>query len=522
MIRRLGELPKAVRDGVLVCSLAGWGVTSAVADPVTGVVLDEDGLPLAGVQAKVVPGGDEATSDGEGRFQVDVKARWPGRIHVGASAEFAVRGGVLYGDIPSGVRTATVEMIDCRGRTLSLVRREGLTAGVRRLAEPGNTFGADGFYTVRIRLDREETVVALLQLDGAVASPLPRRRQASSSPRALGKAAGVVDTLLLTREGYVSAKVIMKDFDSDNAVFFLSKPGGYPRVILGNGTTRALVYLPDESAGYYRGSRFDWSGMVGEVTCGGHTYYEDWLTPHDPVNPEHAVGPAVEFDMETPPGYDEAGVGEEFVKIGVGRLRRGRGDYFFNDEYDIVDAGSWTVTRGVSWIRFQHDIDELRGWDYRYVKLLTVSGKSLAMDQTLRNTGTKACEISTYSHQFTSIDKQRIGPGYSLTYVFTPTLRQGTLDGKARLDGSVVTITSPIEASSALWARFLGFGADIGSNRVVIEHEAGGSVAITGNQPVADCMLYSSRRALCPEFFVECTIGPGAVKRWRTVMEYGE
>lgn len=65
----------------------------------------------------------------------------------------------------------------------------------------------------------------------------------------------------------------------------------YPAVEIGNGAVRALVYLPDAERGYYRGSRFDWSGQVGCLEFKGHTYFGVWFPHYDPLLHDSITGP---------------------------------------------------------------------------------------------------------------------------------------------------------------------------------------------------------------------------------------
>jgi len=37
---------------------------------------------------------------------------------------------------------------------------------------------------------------------------------------------------------------------------------GPPEAWISNGLVRAKLYLPDAGNGYYRGTRFDWSGVI--------------------------------------------------------------------------------------------------------------------------------------------------------------------------------------------------------------------------------------------------------------------
>ncbi len=47
----------------------------------------------------------------------------------------------------------------------------------------------------------------------------------------------------------------------------------FPETEISNGVIHAKVYLPDPEHGYYRGSRFDWAGVIASLICGGHEYF---------------------------------------------------------------------------------------------------------------------------------------------------------------------------------------------------------------------------------------------------------
>src|ERR1700733_1540027 len=55
----------------------------------------------------------------------------------------------------------------------------------------------------------------------------------------------------------------------------------YPQGEVSNGQIRAKLYLPDAKAGFYRSTRFDWSGVISSLEFGGHNYYGPWFTKQD-------------------------------------------------------------------------------------------------------------------------------------------------------------------------------------------------------------------------------------------------
>src|SRR5215469_9538418 len=56
-----------------------------------------------------------------------------------------------------------------------------------------------------------------------------------------------------------------------------------PQVEISNGQLHVKVYPPDASRGFYRGVRFDWSGIIGSLLYKGHDYYEPWFDAEDPA-----------------------------------------------------------------------------------------------------------------------------------------------------------------------------------------------------------------------------------------------
>ena len=93
----------------------------------------------------------------------------------------------------------------------------------------------------------------------------------------------------------------------------------YPEARIANGLLVAKVLLPDAQNGYYRGTRFDWGGAISSLVFKGHDYFGKWFDHYDPKIHDAIMGPVEEFMAV---GYEDAKMGDTFVKIGVGVLRR--------------------------------------------------------------------------------------------------------------------------------------------------------------------------------------------------------
>ena len=55
-----------------------------------------------------------------------------------------------------------------------------------------------------------------------------------------------------------------------------------PHRTITNGLIRTNVYLPDKERGYYRGTRFEWAGAIGDFTYANHSFYNPWFTKMEP------------------------------------------------------------------------------------------------------------------------------------------------------------------------------------------------------------------------------------------------
>src|SRR5262249_41716885 len=81
----------------------------------------------------------------------------------------------------------------------------------------------------------------------------------------------------------------------------------YPASNLNTKQLKAAFYLPDSEKGYYRGTRFDWSGLLSRVDYAGHSFFCEFRElQHDPLNHDDICGTAEEFGMTTLPlGFAE-------------------------------------------------------------------------------------------------------------------------------------------------------------------------------------------------------------------------
>ena len=88
----------------------------------------------------------------------------------------------------------------------------------------------------------------------------------------------------------------------------------FPKASISNGVIRAELMLPDAKKGSYRGTRFDWAGVISSLQFQGHEYFGRWYEHHDPNIHDAITGPVEEFRTnDSGLGYDEAKPGVLFL-----------------------------------------------------------------------------------------------------------------------------------------------------------------------------------------------------------------
>ena len=111
----------------------------------------------------------------------------------------------------------------------------------------------------------------------------------------------------------------------------------FPKAEISNGQIRVKLYLPDAKHGFYRSTRFDWSGVVYTLEYKGHNYYGPWFQKIAPnvqdvdhegqdivstTYTDAVVGPAEEYQTNgTALGFDEAAAAYERLREAV-RMQR--------------------------------------------------------------------------------------------------------------------------------------------------------------------------------------------------------
>jgi hypothetical protein len=288
----------------------------------------------------------------------------------------------------------------------------------------------------------------------------------------------------------------------------------HPQALISNSQLRATVCLPDAQIGFYRGTRFDWSGIVASLEFRDHQYYGAWYTKFAPTVHDFAyegkdilagaqsavTGPAEEFPQ--PQGYDRASVGETFVKVGVGVLRKtDDSPYSCYRDYEMVDAGTWSVRPTARSVEFQQDVADARaGYGYRYRKTLSVSPTrpQLMIEHRLWNTGRRPIECEQYNHNFLTLDHAPVSTDFVLTFPFR--IRAPSAPDIASIRGHQIGFVRTLANQDVASFPIAGFGSDARDYDIGIENrKIGAGLRMTGSRPMTRLALWSIRSVLSIE-----------------------
>ena len=300
----------------------------------------------------------------------------------------------------------------------------------------------------------------------------------------------------------------------------------FPQAEITNGLIKAKLYLPDTEKGYYRATRFDWSGQIPSLEYQGHQYFGEWNTrPYDPKLHDAIMGPVEEFSDVEAPGYAEAPVGGTFLKIGVGFLRKpAEAKYDHFKTYEIVDAGKWSVKRHADRVEFTQKVsDKKTGYGYEYTKVVRlVAGKpQLALEHRLKNTGTKALETDAYDHDFDMLDKQPTGPDVAVKFPFEVKAEREWNPGLVELRGKELDYVKELGKGETAFNSLTGFGSDVKDYDIRVENSrTGAGVRQTADRPLARIVYWSIRPTACPEAYIHLAVAPGKEFTWRIAYDF--
>jgi hypothetical protein len=310
----------------------------------------------------------------------------------------------------------------------------------------------------------------------------------------------------------------------------------HPDAEITNGLIRAKMYIPNRQIGFYRGTRFDWSGVLYSLEANGQKYYGTWFDQTDPkvhdfiyqddkiiAGPCSAItGPVDEF---APVGYEEAKPGDTFLKVGVGALTKPSEDKYDNYHlYEIANPGEWRVTKHPDAMEFVQTLNNLSsGHGYRYQKnvRLTPGKAQLLLQHRLKNIGTRPINTTVYNHNFLVLNHQPPGPGVVISVPFVIRTPHPVDNSRAEIRGREIAYTKTLRGRDVFATSLEGFSDTVDDNGIQIENRlVGAGIRWQTDKPLLREALWSIRTVVAMEPFISISVAPGAEFTWTTVYDY--
>lgn len=317
-------------------------------------------------------------------------------------------------------------------------------------------------------------------------------------------------------------------------------PSTVPRASIANPDVQVVFNLPNPDTGYYRGTRFDWSGVIASLTYRGHQYFGQWFNKYDPHIHDAISGPVEEY-VTIPDnaglGYAAAPVGGTFVKVGVGILRKPKEDrYSFSHHYEVVQPGTWKVEHTAGSISFSQRLNDPRsgyGYSYRKTVRLDPDQPVMHIEHTLTNIGTLPIDTAVYNHNMFVVDGTASGPAMSVSFPFpvqhiaAPVAagrgRSGLAGGRRGgrqpapmvIHNKSLVYTKELQTGQVIHWDLGGFNhtsGDFGAR--IVNLKTGAGVQISGDHPLYRVVFWSIRPVLSPELYVRLHAAPGQTVTW--------
>lgn len=289
----------------------------------------------------------------------------------------------------------------------------------------------------------------------------------------------------------------------------------FPVLRLSNRLVSATVCLPDAARGYYRSTRFDWSGVVRDLRIRGHRYVSEWQTRHDPLRHDGLTGPADEF---TQIGYERARPGQEFLKIGVGMLRRSSADPYDRFRlYEITDPGVRETLAGRDRVEFRHRLlSDDYGYDYRKTILLT-DAPGLAIEYTLKNLGPAPLTGYVYNHNFFTLDRMATGTDTAIRFPFRPAGTWREAYDSVALSPDGIAFARNLRKGETVFMGDL-HGDDTEAHTYafsLMNRRTGAGIRATGSARLSHMVFWACPSVACLEPYTPFRIYPGETGVWR-------
>lgn len=280
------------------------------------------------------------------------------------------------------------------------------------------------------------------------------------------------------------------------------------------------IEAPNE-ANSYQGVRFSRAGIIRSLTWKGLEIFGQWRNESVSSDFHDAVaGTAGEFGMggiiPSPLNYEEAAVGEGFIKIGVGVLiKKDEEPYKFYDSYQILQNGTWDCEIFDKSVSMSQSL-KYGSYGYKYQHTIQLEDDGFTLHHKLTNIGKSVIRQTHYSHNFFTFEK--VGKELELELPFTPEIEQ-TDDTIFEQKNNSISFTDWPVGESAQFTAITGFNTNQCFKQMILRNKRM-EIKVTGDRAISNFHLFATPKTICPEPFVMINIKDNETFTWSFRYEF--
>ena len=262
-----------------------------------------------------------------------------------------------------------------------------------------------------------------------------------------------------------------------------------------------------EPGGFYRGTRFDWSGVFRNIVFEGIEFSGLWFDGIDPLRHDNLTGCSEEF---APIWID----GIHCVKPGVGLLDvpEGKEGYDRFKLYEIVNSGQRSFSTDGTTAAFLHSLDGF----YEYEKKVSITGtNSFEIAHSFVWKAATELECDCYNHNFFTFGKESVGPARRVEFDCEPQGNWRADSVNAYINGKELKFERVMKAGEKSYMgnlRLPRFSSKPYHFRLSEENL---SLEVLADVPMDHAVFWSNDRVACVEPYVSLCTHNGGVLDWR-------
>jgi hypothetical protein len=299
-----------------------------------------------------------------------------------------------------------------------------------------------------------------------------------------------------------------------------------PQTILSNQALTLRVMHPDPEKGFYRGGRFEWSGIIAEAFSPKHRYIGQ--APDAKTGEPHlSLGTASEFKPPFAVPAEKAGEASHQIRIG-------QGVYVENEKASPEEKPTYRLEKAVPWqveikekektIVSRQEFTHPSGYGYEYRKELILDSvlPVVTVIYRLKNTGTRPMEMTHYCHNWFCLDGASTAYELTFPYKIESVVKVHAKENGAQVEGGRITFDPAVGYKRVYWLSMHPVEGVANNTFTLRNVLTGALIRHTGDWMPSSVNVYATDDTFCPEPHYPMLVQPGETRTWTSRYEFLE